>query len=152
MRHDAGVRDRGWVLAQFVVAGGLLALSLVGILGVAVFDAAELTFSFGGAIQAFAVFPGTAVSLVVNGLVMRSHRDAGLSGGEKVLLAIQFCFIGGLTVMHFINDALGSLIVVWPMHILLAIVVFIVALVRVADLRRRASTGESPPVPTPTAP
>jgi hypothetical protein len=140
------MRDRRWVWAQFIIAGGLLVLSLVGIIGLVVFDAAELTFSFGGAIQAFAVFPGTALSLVVNALIMRTHRDAGLSSGEKVLLAVQFCFIFGMLVMHFFNDALGALIFVWPLHILLSITVLVVALARAASLR---SPAIAPPVPEP---
>jgi hypothetical protein len=139
------MRDRGWVGAQFIVAGGLLVLSLVGVIGLVVFGAAELTFSFGGVIQAFAVFPGTVISLVVNALIMRSHRDAGLSDTEKVLLALQFCFIFGLVVMHFVNDALGALIIAWPAHIALAIIVFVVALVRATTLRREAATAPASP-------
>ena len=52
------MRDRGWVWAQFAVAAGLLVLSLVGILGVAVFDAAELAFSFAGGFRRSRCFPG----------------------------------------------------------------------------------------------
>ena len=141
------MRDQRWVWAQLFVAGGLLVLSLVGIIGTVLFDAAELTFSFGGAIQAFAVFPGTVISLVVNALIMRSHRDAGLSGTEKVLLAIQFCVIFGLVVMHFVNDALGALIIAWPAHIVLSIIVFAVALARASTLRKEADSP--PPVPEP---
>ena len=141
------MRDRRWVRAQFAVAGALLALSLLGVIASLVFGAVELTFSFGGAIQAFAVFPGTVISLVVNALIMRTHRDAGLSGTEKVLLGIQFCVIFGLVVMHFVNDALGSLILAWPAHIVLSIIVFAVALARASTLRKEADSP--PPVPEP---
>ncbi len=139
------MRDRGWVRAQFAVAGALLSLSLLGVVASLVFGAVELTFSFGGAIQAFAVFPGTVISLVVNALIMRSHRDAGLSDTEKVLLGIQFCVIFGLVVMHFVNDALGALIIAWPAHIALAIIVFVVALVRATTLRGEAATASARP-------
>ena len=141
------MRDRGWVVAQFVVAGALLVLSLVGILGVAVFDAAELAFSFAGAIQAFAVFPGLVLSLVVNALIMWRHRERGLSLAEKWLLGVEFAIIVVLVVVHFWShsgDALGLAILVWPVLIILAIVIAIVAAVRNAS---PAPTEPPPPVP-----
>jgi hypothetical protein len=138
------VRGRGWVVAQFVVAAVLLGLSLVGILGVAVFDAAELVFSFAGAIQAFAVFPGLALSLTVNALLMRAHRELGLSLTETWLLAIEFALIAVLLVLHFVSqsgDALGLAILVWPVVIVLAITIAIVAGVRNAARGRVATTS-----------
>jgi len=146
------VRDRGWVLTQFVVAGALLVLSLVGILGVAVFDAAELVFSFAGAIQAFAVFPGLVLSLVLNALLMRAHRERGLSRAEKWLLAVEFALIAGLVVVHFVShsgDALGLAIVTWPVVVILAVVIAIVAAVRNAS--RRESLEPPPAAPPPPA-
>lgn len=139
------MRDRGWILAQFVVAGVLLALSLVGVVGLLAFDAAELTFSFQGAIQSFAVFPGTAVSLVVNALVMRSHREAGLNTAEKVLLGVEFAVIAVLLALHFWPEGLGVAILAWPVHIVLAIAVLIVALVRTSTLKNTAANPYSPP-------
>lgn len=142
------MRDRGWIWAQFALAGVLLVLSLVGIIGLAVFDAAELTFSFQGWIQAFAVFPGTVISLVVNALVMRMHRDAGLNTGEKVLLGIQFVIIAGLLVLHFVQEGLGLAIIVWPFHILLSITIVIVAAVRNSTIRRTSvDPYVAPPAP-----
>lgn len=141
------MRDRGWVVAQFVVAGALLVLSLVGILGVAVFDAAELAFSFAGAIQAFAVFPGLVLSLVVNALIMWRHRERGVSLTEKWLLGVEFAIIVVLVVVHFWShsgDALGLAILVWPVLIILAIVIAIVAAVRNAS---PAPTEPPSPVP-----
>ena len=140
------MRDRGWILAQFIVAGVLLVLSLIGVIGLLAFDAAELTFSFQGAIQAFAIFPGTAVSLIVNALIMRSHREAGLSTAEKVLLGIEFAFIAVLMALHFWPEGLGVAILVWPFHIVLAIVVLIVALVRAASLKNATADPYAPPV------
>jgi hypothetical protein len=134
-------------VAQVVVAAVLLALSVVGILGVAVFDAAEWAFSFAGAIHAFAVFPGLVVSLVVNALLMRAHRERGLSLTEKWLLGIEFALIAALLVLHFwteSGDALGLAIVTWPVVIVLAVVIAIVAVVRNAS---RPPTGDAPPVP-----
>jgi hypothetical protein len=149
------VRDRGWILAQFVVAGVLLGLSLVGILGVAVFDAAELVFSFAGAIHAFAVFPGIVLSLVLNALLMRAHRERGLSLTEKWLLAAEFLLIAVLLVLHFWShsgDALGFAILVWPVLIVLAITIAVVAGVRNASRPADPAADAVPPVPTPSGP
>lgn len=140
------MRDRGWVWAQFAVAAGLLVLSLVGILGVAVFDAAELVFSFAGAIHAFAVFPGLVLSLAVNALIMRAHRELGLSPAEKWLLVAEFALIAWLLVLHFWShsgDALGLAILTWPVIVILAIVIAILAAVR--NSSRPAVTP--PPIP-----
>ena len=141
------MRGRGWVVAQFVVAAVLLALSVVGILGVTVLDAAELTFSFAGAIHALAVFPGLVLSLVVNALLMRVHRERGLSLTEKWLLGVEFALIAALLVLHFwteSGDALGLAIITWPVVIILAIVLAIVAAVRNAS---RPPSAEAPPAP-----
>jgi hypothetical protein len=151
MRQDATVPDRGWILAQFLVAGLLLVLSLVGIVGTLAFDAAELVFSFGGAIQAFAVFPGLVLSLVLNALIMRAHRERGLSLTEKWMLAAEFALIAWLLVLHFWShsgDALGYAILSWPVVIVLAIVIAIVAGVRNAG-RPTTSAPSGPPAPTP---
>jgi hypothetical protein len=142
------VGDRGWVWAQFAVAAALLVLSLVGILGVVVFDAAELVFSFAGAIHAFAVFPGLVLSLVVNALIMRAHRDLGLSLAEKWLLGIEFVVIAWLLVLHFWSqsgDALGLAILTWPVVIILAIVIAIAAAVRNSSRPAAATTPPPPP-------
>lgn len=139
-------------MAQFVVAAALLVLSLVGILGVAVFDAAELAFSFAGAIQAFAVFPGLVLSLVVNALIMRRHRERGLSLAEKWLLGVEFGVVAILVVLHFWShsgDALGLAILIWPVLIILAIVIAIVAAVRNAAVPGPAGPTTDAPPPAP---
>jgi hypothetical protein len=141
------VRDRGWVWAQFALAAVLAALSLVGILGVAVFDAAELAFSFAGAIHAFAVFPGLVLSLVVNALLMRAHRERGLSLTEKWLLGVEFALIAALLVLHFWShsgDAFGLAIITWPVVIIVAIVIAILAAMRNSG---RPTPVTPPPVP-----
>jgi ABC-type proline/glycine betaine transport system permease subunit len=141
------MRDRGWVWAQFAVAGVLAALSLIGILGVVVFDAAELAFSFAGAIHAFAVFPGLVLSLVLNALLMRAHRELGLSLTEKWLLGVEFALIAWLLVLHFWShsgDALGLAIITWPVVIILAIVIAILAAARNTS---RPAVAPPPPVP-----
>lgn len=142
------MRDRGWIWAQFAVAAGLLVLSVIGILGVAVFDTAELAFSFAGAIHAFAVFPGLVLSLVVNALLMRAHRERGLSLAEKWMLGVEFALIATLLVLHFWShsgDALGLAILIWPVLIILAIVLAIVAGVR--NTNRPGTAAPPPPVP-----
>ena len=142
------MRDRGWVWVQFATAGALAVLSLVGILGVVVFDAAELVFSFAGAIHAFAVFPGLVLSLVVNALIMRAHRELGLSLAEKWLLGVEFALIAWLLVLHFWShsgDGLGLAVVTWPVVIILAIVIAIVAAVR--NTQRLPAASPPPPAP-----
>lgn len=142
---------RGWIVAQFAVAAVLLALSLLGILGVAVFDAAELAFSFAGAIHAFAVFPGLVLSLVVNALIMLRHGDRGLSLTEKWMLTAEFALVAWLLVLHFwpdSGDALALAVVTWPVVIVLAIAIAVVAGVRNAT---RPPAGWVPP-PAPPAP
>jgi hypothetical protein len=144
------MRDRGWVWAQFAVAVVLAALSLIGILGVVVFDAAELAFSFAGAIHAFAVFPGLVLSLVLNALIMRAHRELGVSLTEKWLLGVEFALIAGLLVLHFWShsgDALGLAIITWPVLIVLAIVIAILAAVRNAARRNAVADAVAPPPP-----
>lgn len=144
------MRDRGWVWAQFAVAGVLGVLSVVGILGVAVFDAAEWVFSFAGAIHAFAVFPGLVLSLVLNGFIMRAHRDMGLSLTEKWLLGVEFAVIGGLLVLHFwgeSGDGLGLAIITWPVLIVLAIVIAVVAAARNSNRPTTPTPATAPPPP-----
>jgi ABC-type proline/glycine betaine transport system permease subunit len=141
------MRDRAWVWAQFSFAGVLAALSLIGILGVVVFDAAELAFSFAGAIHAFAVFPGLVLSLVLNALLMRAHRELGLTLTEKWLLGVEFALIAWLLVLHFWShsgDALGLAIITWPVVIILAIVIAILAAARNTS---RPAVAPPPPVP-----
>lgn len=123
-----------WIIAQLAIAAVLLVISLIGVIGTLAFDAAELTFTFQGAIQAFAIFPGLALSLVVNALLMRAHRERGLRTTERALLIIEFVMIAALLVFHFYQDAagtnLGLAILVWPFIIGVAIAIAIVAIHR----------------------
>jgi hypothetical protein len=143
------MRDRAWIIAQFAVAGLLLAISLLGIIGLVAFDMAELSFSFAGGIQAFAVFPGLVLSLTVNALLMRTHRAVGLNTAEKVLLIIEGALIAALLLFHFYTDPAGTTfglaIITWPIVILLAIAIAIVA------AARSVSARQNPP-PDPPAP
>jgi len=142
------VPDRGWIVAQFAVAAVLLVLSALGVIGSLAFDAVELTFTFEGAIQAFGIFPGLVISLVLNALIMRSHREAGLSTAEKVLLGIEFALVAVLLVCHFWEGPGGELfglaIMTWPVVILLALASAIVALVRVGRLRAPELSSSAP--------
>ncbi|HWM34663.1 MAG TPA: hypothetical protein VNR36_10540 [Pseudolysinimonas sp.] len=123
-----------WIVAQFAVAAVLLVISLIGVIGVLALDMAELAFSFQGGIQAFAIFPGLVVSLVVNALLMRAQRVRALSRAQRVLLVIEFVLIAALVVFHFFTDEAGTTfglaIVVWPIVIVVAIVLAIVTVVR----------------------
>jgi hypothetical protein len=135
-----------WIIAQLAVAALLLAISLLGIVGTAVFDLPELAFSFAGGIQSFAVFPGLVLSLTVNALIMRLHREIGVSTLEKVLLIVEGVLVAALLVFHFYTDPAGTTfglaIITWPILILLATTIAIVAGVRNANR----------PAPTPAVP
>jgi hypothetical protein len=106
----------------------------------------ELAFSFQGGIQAFFVFPGLVISLIVNALIMRLHREIGVSTVEKVLLIVEGVLIASLLVFHFYTDEAGNTFgfaaLAWPLVILLATAIAIVAGVRNANR----------PVPAPVPP
>ena len=138
-----------WTIAQLAVAAVLLIISLIGIVGTLAFDAAELTFSFAGAIQAFGVFPGLVVSLVVNALLLRRPQPLGVA--VRVLLVIEFALIASLLLYHFYTDPAGTTfglaIVTWVIVIPLAVAIAIVALVR-----RAAAPAATPAAPVPAPP
>jgi hypothetical protein len=100
-----------WIVAQLALAGVLLVLSAIG-----------------------AIFPGLVLSLVVNALLMRAHRERGPSRVEQVLLVIEFVLIALLVLFHFYTDPAGTTfglaIVTWPVIIVLAIAIAVVAIVR----------------------
>jgi hypothetical protein len=140
-----------WIIAQLAIAAVLLVISLIGVIGYFGFDAAELTFSFQGAVQAFAIFPGLTLSLVVNALLMRAHRERGLSIRERVLLIIEFVMIAALVVFHFWVDShgltFGLAILVWPFVIVLAVAIAIVAIYRNATRPPLVQAGPPPVAP-----
>lgn len=140
-----------WIIAQLAVAAVLLVLSLIGLIGALALNLPELAFTFAGGVQSFAVFPGLVLSLVVNALVMRLHRSIGVSRLEKVLLVIEFALIALLLVFHFYEDGdgytFGLAIITWPIIILLAIAIAIVAFVRVVNRPPVTPAGPAPTAP-----
>jgi hypothetical protein len=93
------------------------------------------------------VGPGLVLSLVVNGLLTRAHRELGLSLTEKWLLGAEFVLVAWLLVLHFWShsgDALGLAIVTWPVVIILAIVIAVLATARNTA---RPAVASPPPVP-----
>jgi hypothetical protein len=143
-----------WIIAQLAVAAVLLAISLLGIFGTAIFNLGELAFSFAGGIQSFAVFPGLVISLVVNALIMRLHREIGINRVEKVLLIIEGVLIALLLLFHFYEDptgnTLGFAVLTWPILILLATAIAITAGIRNANRPRPAPA--TAPATAPDAP
>jgi hypothetical protein len=131
-----------WIIAQLAVAAVVLAISLLGIFGTVLFDLPELAFSIAGGIQAFAVFPGLVLSLVVNAFIMRSHRSVGVSTTEKVLLIVEGVLVAALLVFHFYTDPAGNTfglaILTWPVLILLAVAIACVAIFRSVSARQNA--------------
>ncbi|MEO5921326.1 MAG: hypothetical protein ABIQ01_09310 [Pseudolysinimonas sp.] len=144
-----------WIIAQLALAAVLLAISLLGIFGTALFDFPELTFSFAGAIQSFAVFPGAVVSLVVNALIMRTHRAIGLNLAEKVLLIVEGVLIAALLVFHFYEDpagnTLGFAFATWPALIVVAVAIAVVAFVRTVSNASKTPPAQVPASTTPEA-
>ena len=144
---------RPWTVAQFAVAALLIVLSLIGVIGTLAFDAAELTFSFAGAIQAFAVFPGLILSLVLNGVLMGLPKAPKPNLAQRILLGIEFGLIGLLLVFHFYQDSdaytFGFAILVWPIVIIIAVVLAVLAIVQLAAGRSMTSAPTVPPAPTP---
>ena len=143
---------RPWTLAQFAVAGLLLVLSLIGVIGTLAFDNADLTFTFAGAIQAFGVFPGLILSLVLNGMLMGLKRAPAPNLGQRVFLIIEFALIALLLVFHFFQDSdaytFGFAVATWPLVIIVAIVIAILAIVQLAG-RVSSTAPTAPPAPTP---
>jgi hypothetical protein len=137
-----------WVIIQLGLAAVLLVISLIGIVGTAAFDLPELAFSFAGGIQAFAIFPGLVLSLVLNALLMGLGRAPAPNTAQRVLLVAEFVLIGALVLFHFYTDpagnTLGFAILTWPLVILLAVAIAVIALVR------RPGRG-APPVLDPPA-
>lgn len=143
-----------WIIAQLAVAAGVLAISLLGILGTVVFNMPELAFSFQGGIQAFFVFPGLVISLIVNALIMRLHREIGVNTVEKVLLIIEGLLTASLILFHFYTDEAGNTFafaaLAWPIVILVAAAIAIVAGVRNGN--RPGAVAAAPVTPVAGAP
>ena len=147
-----------WIIAQFAVAAVVLVISLIGIIGSAAFDAVDLVFSFAGAIQAFAVFPGLVLSLVVNGILMGVRRAPAPNVPQHVLLGVEFALIAALLVFHFYTDeagnTLGLAILTWPILILVAVAIAIIAMIRLGVAPAKVTTPVPPAqvTPAPAAP
>jgi hypothetical protein len=139
-----------WIIAQLAVAVLVLVIAVIGIIGTTALGLPELTFSFAGAIQSFFVFPGLVISLVVNALIMRLHREIGVSRAEKVLLIIEGVLIAALLVFHFYTDpagdTLGFAFFTWPILILLATAIAITAGIRNANRPTSAPAAPVAPV------
>lgn len=146
---------RPWTVTQFAVALVVLVISLIGIIGTVAFDSAELVFSFAGGIQAFAVFPGLVLSLTLNAVLMGVRRAPAPNTVQRVLLIVEFVVISALLVFHFYTDpagnTLGLAILSWPILIVVAVAIAIVAIVRLASAPQVTSVRRErsvPPAPT----
>ena len=144
---------RPWTIAQFAIAAVLLVLSLIGVIGTLAFDNADLTFTFAGAIQSFGVFPGLILSLGLNGMLMGLNRAPAPNLGQRVFLIIEFALIALLLVFHFFQDSdaytFGFAVATWPLVIIVAIVIAILAIVQLASGRVSSTAPIAPPAPTP---
>jgi len=122
-----------WIIAQLVVAVLLVAVSIVGFIGPNALGL-QLPSTLAGAVQTFFVFPGLVVSLVVNALIMRLHREIGISTIEKVLLIVEGLLIVLLIVFNFYDDPTADIftlaVITWPIVVLVATAIAIIAGVR----------------------
>jgi hypothetical protein len=117
-----------------------------------VFDDANWTFTFAGAIQAFAVFPGLIISLVLNGTLMGLRRAPAPNLAQRIVLILEFVGVALLLLFHFFQDeqayTLGFAIATWPVVIVIAVILAILAIVQLA--RGASPTAPTaPPVPSP---
>lgn len=140
---------RPWSFAQFAIAAVLLVISLIGVIGTLVFDDGSWTFTFAGAIQSFAVFPGLIISLVLNGTLMGLKRAPAPNLAQRILLILEFAGVALLLLFHFFQDeqayTLGFAIATWPVVIVIAVVLAVLAIVQLA--KPIAPTAQ--PVPSP---
>lgn len=140
---------RPWSLAQFAIAAVLLVISLIGVIGTLVFDDGSWTFTFAGAIQSFAVFPGLIISLVLNGALMGLRRAPAPNLAQRILLILEFAGVALLLLFHFFQDeqayTLGFAIATWPVVIVIAVILAVLAIVQLA--KPTAPTAQ--PVPSP---
>lgn len=141
---------RPWTVAQFAIALVLGAISAVGIIGTVVFEAAEFTFTFQGGVQAFAIFPGLVISLIVNGVVMGVPRSPEPGPVLRGFLIAEFALIALLLVFHFVDDGSGATfgfaILTWPIVIAFAVTVAVMAAIAVV---RAPAAPPTPPVAPP---
>ena len=124
-----------WVIAQLAVAVVVLAISVVGFIGLPALGLPLTLFSDAGGIQAVTVFPGLVLSLVVNALLMGLGRALPAPNtAQKVLLIVEFVLVAALLLFQFYTDpagnTLGFAILGWPLLIALAVVIAVLALVR----------------------
>ena len=139
---------RPWTLAQYAIAAVLVVISLIGVIGTLAFDDASWTFTFAGAIQAFAVFPGLIISLALNGTLMGLKRAPAPNLAQRILLILEFAGVALLLLFHFFQDdrgyTLGFAIATWPVIIVIAVVLAVLAIVQLA----RPTAPTAPPVPS----
>ena len=135
-----------WIIAQLAVAAVLAVLTAIGLIGILAIERPELAFSFAGGVQVFGIFPGLVISLVLNAFLM---RRPGSSRALKIMLGIEFGLIALLLLFHFYTDPAGLTflwaLLIWPIVILLAVAIAIVAIVRLSRMR---AASPSPAVPT----
>lgn len=131
---------RTWFWIQIGVAVAIVAAGVVGYLLV---DWSEYLATLGYLVvyvNAWVFLPALAVSLVINAFVIRAHRDAGPSSAEKVLLVFEGIWILALLAFQiWWPSVFGPGMFLWPLLVIWAIIVVIVAGVRNSSLRRAAA-------------
>lgn len=111
---------RLWMLAQPIVA----VLALAGFAAALVFQAAgrtDLIPSVQALITAMFVYPGLAVSMIVNQAIVMARRPRELTTVEKLLVVAQFATAGLLALTSLDSGALLLGFLLWPLLIIAAV-------------------------------
>lgn len=112
--------ERMWMLAQPLIA----ALAIAGSVAAAVFQAADRTDlipSVQALITASFVYPGLALSMIVNHSIVMARRPRRLTTVEKILVVGQLLIAGLLAVTSLEPGALLLGFLLWPLLIAAAV-------------------------------
>ena len=112
--------ERIWMLAQPLVA----ALALTGFAAATAFQAADRTDlipSVQALITASFVYPGLALSMIVNQAIVMARRPRRLTTAEKILVTGQFLVAGLLALTSLEPGALLLGFLLWPLLIVGAV-------------------------------
>jgi len=112
--------ERMWMLAQPLIA----ALALAGFAAATAFQAADRTDlipSVQALITASFVYPGLALSMLINQVIVLSRRPRHLTTVEKILVTGQFLIAGLLALTSLEPGALLMGFLLWPLLIAAAV-------------------------------
>jgi len=157
--------SRPWWVGQLIAGAVLLIATLVsytlaslsggsGMTGT--LQSGVLVPSISGSVNSFYIFPGLALSLGVNGLVLARRRPAAVRPVDRVVLLVE----GALLILVIVASVAESLmrvpglellavgflaaLILWPLLIVTAVVALVTLATGNAALRRPAPVEGSP--------